>query len=162
MTTTKTSLAFLIKGRKFDWVNENITVKNFPPQEVSTDFKLYHFGRYISSEAAIEEMKKDGYKPANIYELLLWPDWNGKDWVVALGSVCKVDGNRYVACLLGDDSGRRLYLLWFDGDWGGSYRCLAVRNSDTATLGASPSETLTLDSAIKMVKEAGYQVSKLL
>lgn len=152
MPTTKTSLALLIKDRKFDWADSDITVENFPSQEVSTDFKLYHFDRHISSESAIEKMKKDGYKPANIYELLLLPDWNGKDWVVALGSVCKVHGHRDVAYLYGGDSKRRLNLAWFDGVWHGYCRFLAVRNSDTATLGASPSETLPLELIINGIK----------
>lgn len=152
MTTTKTSLALLIKDRKFDYVDSDITVKNFPPQEVSTDFKLYHFGRTVSSEAAIKEMKKDGYKPANIYELLLWPDWNGKDWVTALGSVCEVNGRRSVACLSRVGSERFLDLSWFVVDWGGDCRFLAVRNSDSVTLGALPSETLPSELIINGIK----------
>lgn len=154
MPTTKTSLALLIKGHKFDYVNSDITVENFPSQEVSTDFELYHFDRYISSEAAIEEMKKDGYKPANIYELLLWPDWNGKDWVVALGSVCGVGGDRLVACLDGVDSERYLDLGWFGGVCDGGCRFLATKqlSLDTAMLGASPSETLPLELIINGIK----------
>lgn len=154
MPTTKTSLALLIKGHKFDYVNSDITVENFPSQEVSTDFKIYHFDKYISSEDVIEEMKKDGYKPANIYELLLLPDWNGKDWVVALGSVCKVHGHRDVAYLYGGDSKRYLNLAWFDGVWHGYCRFLATKqlSLDTAMLGASPSETLPLELIINGIK----------
>src|ERR1700744_2019666 len=128
MTKTIT-LKSLIKSKKFDWANPNITEDTFPLTPIrSSDYKLYHFDRYISSEDAIKEMEKEGYVPANIHELLLWKDWNDKDWVVALGSVGKVDGNRLVPCLDGSGSGRGLYLYRFGDVWSSSYRLLAVRN----------------------------------
>lgn len=130
------SLKELIKSKKFDWVNSDITKEKFPPQEISTDFKLFHFDRFLSSKDAIKEMYQEGYRPANIYELLTWKDWNNKDWVVALSSVAEVSGRRSVACLDGSGSGRGLGLGWFNAGWDGSYRFLAVRN-----LNLKPSES---------------------
>ena len=72
-------------------------------------------------------MEKVGYSPATIYELLSWKKWNGRDLVVAFGSVVKVGGNRYVACLYRNDSERRLDLVWFVSDWDAVCRFLAVR-----------------------------------
>jgi len=162
MTTTKIpKLSALIESRKFDWVNFDIKDGLFEkPKEIGTDFKLYHFGRYISSEDAIKGMQKDGYEPANAWELLSWEDWNEKDLVVALGSVAKVDGGRRVPYLGGDDSERYLNLRWFVSDWVAHCRFLAVRNSSlgTSESGTGPSDTLAL--AIETVKKAGYVIYK--
>lgn len=152
---TKLNLKKLIKEKNFDYVNSDITDALFPePEDISEAYKLFHFDRYISSKGAIEEMKKDGYRPTNIYELLLWKEWNEKDLVVALGSVGKVDGSRRVPCLSRGGSRRNLYLYWFDGGWDAGDRFLAVRNSVSGAsepaLGSL--ETLTLENAIKCNK----------
>lgn len=166
MKTSTKSLKKLIEAKKFSWVNSNITEANFPPQKIrSTDYNLYHFDRYISSEEVIKEMEKDGYAPANIYELLEWEGWNDKDWVVALASVCRVSGDRRVPCLSRFDSERDLSLVYWDDGWDGFCRFLAVRNS---SLGASDTqkeflgnlESLTLSRAIELVKKEGYVIYK--
>lgn len=158
-------LSSLIKTKKLDWVNPNIKDNLFEiPNEICNDFKLYHFDRNISSEDVIKEITKDGFRPANSWELLLWPSWNDNNWVIALGSVARVDGVRGAPFLSGDGSGRGLYLGWFGSGWGASCRFLAVRNSpsESSSLGSGSLDTLNLDAAIKIVKEAGYQVSKIL
>lgn len=155
----------LIKG--FDYVNPNITVENFPvPEEIGTDFKLFHFDRYISSDNAIKEMEKEGYKPARLYELLTWKDWNDKDWIVALGSVCEVDGDRRVPCLSRYDSERRLSLDWWGGDWYAFCRFLAVRNG-SRKLGSSESPSTSvslalghLDAALEIITKAKKLLEK--
>lgn len=150
----------LIKEKKFDWVNDNITAEKFPaPKKLRTDYKLYHFDRYISSESAIKEMEKEGYSPANFYELLSWKDWNNADWVVALGSVARVRGDRRVPCLGRIGASRELYLGWFDFVWYANFRFLAVRSvSGVSETALSPSDSLSL--AIEQVKKAGYKVIK--
>ena len=55
-------------------------------------------------------MAKDGYHPATAWDLLTWKEWNGTDFVAALGSVGKVGGGLSVPYLLGYGSGRNLYL----------------------------------------------------
>ena len=142
VTKTKTlSLKDLIKKCKFNWVNPDITEQNFPPEDIrSEDFKLYNFGRSISSEDAVSEMQKDGYSPANLYELLSWKDWNSKDFVVGLGSSAMLRGCRRVPCL-GDWGVRELCLAWWHGEWLDVFRFLAVR---TSSLGAKPSDTVAL------------------
>ena len=134
MTKTKIpTLKSLLDSHKFDWVNNDITDKLFPPpQSLRTDFKLYHFNRYISSEDAVAEMAKDGYAPANVYELLSWKNWNDKDCVVALGSVGEVGGGRIVPCL--GEGGLRRYLVLYRWSvvWHSRDRFLAVRNLQEA------------------------------
>ncbi len=129
------SLRELITLGNYDWVNENITEKNFPREgsgKVSLKAELLHFGRNISSENVITEMKKLGYRPATIWELLAFgtqnPELQRQFPIVALGSICVLSGYRLVPLLHGGGSGRFLGLRWFDGGWGGSCRFLVVRN----------------------------------
>jgi hypothetical protein len=139
------SLTELIEKGKFRFVNSNITPDNFPVEPIrSEEYKVFHFDRYISSEEALKEIEGAGYLPANIYELLSWTEWNGKDWVIALGSSCVLDGRRHVPGLRGFGSGRGLGLDWWRGGWGGGYRFLAVRNS-TVSLGSKTEELKHLD-----------------
>jgi len=50
------------------------------------------------------------------------------DGVPAQGSVAKVNGNRNVPYLNRNDRERNLNLNWWDNDWNGNYRFLAVRH----------------------------------
>ncbi len=136
-TTTKVvlTLTSLIEVGKYDWVNSDITEARFPMPEnftLGAEPKLYHLNRNISSEKAIEEMAKDGFRPATIWDLLDFgaknPELQRQFPIVALGSVCRVSVRRFVACLGRDDSGRSLNLDWYGRGWGGGGRFLAVRN----------------------------------
>ena len=74
-----------------------------------SEVEIFHFGKKMTSEEVIAELDKKGYEPASIYELLEYAekDWNGKDLVVALGSVWRdLRGHRRVPDLDGG-SGRR-------------------------------------------------------
>ncbi len=139
----------LIKKWKFNYVNSSINDKLFlPPEEVSDniEYKLFSFNKIISSEEVIKEIKKEGFNPANIYELLLWKNWNNNDWVIALGSVTEVYGDRGVPYLDGHDSERRLSLSWFGDGWNAHYRFLGVRNLSSDTKKLKSSDTLSLES----------------
>lgn len=147
--------------KHLDWVDPDIE-KHFTLDPIrSSEYKLYHFDRYISSKDALKEME-NGYAPATLHELLAWKGWNEKDFVVALGSVCEVDCDRCVPHLDRGIYSRHLGLGWFDGGWRGGARFLAVRLYDAPKLGPSPSESSALESAIAIVKKAGYQVSKII
>lgn len=124
----------LISPYDFSYVNSNITEENFPDIGCANleDAKVYDFGKYVSSEYAISEMEKDGYRPANLRELLIWmpTNWNGKDWVVALGQSWRgPSGNRYVPCLRDWVGERSLFLCYLEYGWSASYRFLAFRKS---------------------------------
>lgn len=167
-TKNKKSTVSLINSRKFDWVDPSITDESFPPEEArSDDYRTFHFDGLISSEAAVNDMKREGYSPANITELLLWEGWDGKDSIAALGSVGWVDGNRNVPCLRRVGSKRRLFGFWFGRRWPPDYRFLAVRNPPLKPLEPdnkklAPLDTLNLESAIKTVKDAGYVIHKVI
>lgn len=128
------TLEQMIAAGKYDWSNSDITAKRFPltgTGKVAFEPKLFHFDRSISSEDAIKEMEKEGFRPAKIEELLaygaLLPEEQRKYPIIALGSVAEIDGSRGVACLHRVGSERSLGLRWFDGDWDGCYRFLGVR-----------------------------------
>lgn len=132
------TLQEMINAGNYGWTNSNITEKNFPislemtGKKVEVSAKLFHFNREISSEDAISEMDKAGYRPATLAEILALgeaqPKLQRQFPIIALGSVWRrADGNRDVPSLNVDGSGRRLYLDWFDGDWSADCRFLAVR-----------------------------------
>lgn len=127
-----------IAAGKYDWKNSDITAKNFPislemiGKKVEVSAKLFHFNRGISSDDAISEMDKDGYRPATSMELLAlgyqYPELQRQFPIVALGSVWHdADLSRCMSCLLVGGSGRGLDLGWFGSGWDARYRFLGVR-----------------------------------
>ena len=75
-------------------------------------------------------MEKEGFRPATTRELLRWAikNWNGKDWVVALGQTWLGSNDcRGVSALLFVGGRRQLFLYWFSSGWLDGYRFLAVR-----------------------------------
>ena len=163
MTKTKIQpIMKLIKNQKFDWVNSNIREGLFEtPKEVSGDFKLFHFDKRLSSEDAIKEMEKEGYSPANAWELLNWKDWNNKDFVVALGSVGEVDGSRHVPVLGRDDSKRCLHLIWWVSGWDACCRFLGVRNSELKTSDTGKIYSVTLGHLESRVSEMERKLAEI-
>ena len=127
------TLKEMIIAGNYDWINGDIKEKNFPlPTEllgkkITASNKLFHFNRSISSENAISEMNKAGYRPATLAELLAlgeaYPEQQKEFPIVALGSIwCRtVPGFGFV------DFERRLGLAWFGIGWEYNYRFLAVR-----------------------------------
>ncbi|MDP3999550.1 MAG: hypothetical protein Q8P76_03085 [bacterium] len=129
------SLSDTIKACEFDRINSDITEKHFPINKRpngEVDTKMFHFNRPITSGQAIQEMDKEGYRPAELPELLAYaknnPDEQRKYPIVALGSVWRFfDGGRDVPFLFGVGDKRGLYLLWCGREWDEDSRFLAVR-----------------------------------
>lgn len=109
-----------VTAGRYDWSNNDITSAHFPTKRTGTvksGIKLFHFNRNISSEEAIQEMDKEGYRPAEACELLDFgkkhPDVQREFPIVALGSVWRrLRGRRFVVCL-GRDVALRLADLSF-------------------------------------------------
>jgi hypothetical protein len=134
ITQVKSLLVDMIARGKYDWVNSGVTEGNFPVPEgfiLGSEPKIFHFNCYLSSEAVIAEMNKDGYRPAMIWDLLDYGAKNPKEQrkypIVALGSVAAVDDRRFVACLGRGVSSLELGLDDFGAGWDDGCRFLAVR-----------------------------------
>lgn len=128
------SLEQMIAAGKYDWSYSEITAKRFPLKgigKVELEPKLFYFGREMSSDDVIAEMDKEGFRPCTIEELLAigeqHPELQRKFPLVALGSVSEINGDRDVAYLHSDGSGRYPNLVWFDGGWDDFDRFPAVR-----------------------------------
>lgn len=146
----------LIKAAKFDWVSDSI--KKFPYiQPRKGDTKVFQFDSYVTSEEAVRKMQKEGYEPATLSELLIFAEkeWNSSDWIIALGSVAELGGDRNVPCLGRYGAKRGLNLTWWDSRWDDSCRFLAVRNNTLDLKTQSlPSDTLILEARIAKLEEA--------
>lgn len=129
------SLKEMISAGHYDGgVNSDITAERFPivgSGSEMVEFKLVDFGRNVESDEAAADLSKGGWHAADIAEGLAFgaafPAAQLKNPIPLLGSVAKVWGYRYVACLYRVDSKRFLYLFrWGDG-WFAYYRFLAAR-----------------------------------
>ena len=139
----------LVQECGFDWNNNgDINSKNFPTKRTGqhkVETKIYHFGKSMTSEEVFAEMEKDGFRPAELHELLTYrkknPDEQIRCPVVELNSVWGRWGDRRFAVRLdGASFGRArdrfnyheeryLILSDFDNEWGEYDRFLAVRES---------------------------------
>src|SRR6266481_9381391 len=160
----KTKPKKLLNPDSFYYVNENIE-KLFKPEPIRGKIELKHFDRYITSDEVIEELKKDGCVPANATELFDWYEQNkdsgiGKyQGIVALGSQAVFDGRRLVCYVWWNDSERSARLPWFDSDWiAGCWFAFVRESTKSSDTENSSLSNLDLERAIKVVKEAGYQV----
>jgi hypothetical protein len=130
------SLSDCIALGKYDWVNDHINEKNFPTKtkrDYEVEYRIFHLNKYISSESAIAEMEKEGFKPGNILELLKFgdnqPELQRQFPIVALGSVWRnANDGRIVPVLDYVGGKRKLDLYRFGHDWLDRYRFLGVRN----------------------------------
>ena len=133
------SLAQMIAAGKYDSVNSDITEKNFPvakvptglPTKVDLKLELVHLNRTISSNDAVQELKKQGLRPATLPELLAfgatYPEEQRKYPIVTHSSVWRRwSCYRDVPCLFSGDGGRNLGLYSFEIDWSAGHRFLAV------------------------------------
>lgn len=94
------------------------------------------FERDTTSEDAIAEMDKLGYRPATHLEAYAFakasPDLQRRFWIVALGSSAVFGDFQYVAVLHSDSGRRVLGCDWFGLEWGSGGRFLFVRHSTKA------------------------------
>lgn len=156
----------LIKELKFDYVNPDITDKNFPdqPRKGFGPTELMKIDREMTTQEILDQMKKDGYELANSYELLEWAksNWNGKDWVVGLGSQwIDASGCPRALGFWGHAGGRGLHLLYcsLDSSWG--RHCLFARRRYLGNLDSKTSLD-SLQLRILALEEFNKKVEKVL
>jgi hypothetical protein len=125
----------LVNAGKYDWSNSDINAKNFPSDRkdaAEVAIELVHFGRSMESDEVLEELDKQGLRPATLAELLAfgvkYPEKQREFPIVALGSVWRGrNGFRSVACLCGYTDARSLSLRWLGSLWSADFRFAAVR-----------------------------------
>lgn len=164
----KSTLQTLIEKHKTYYVNPDLTEANFPvPKKIETKGGvLVTIDRTMTSQEALDLIKSKGLRPANLYELLKWKglkDMKRSSWVVALGQTCiDADGHRRVPDVDCDSDGDFHWGLgsfghvWSDDD---AFFCFCDESLAPQNL-SQPSSSLTLENAIKKVKEAGYRITK--
>ena len=126
----------LLKEGKYDWVNSNITDKNFPTDktgEEENEIHLVHLDRlFDNGDLVIEELDKLGYKPANPAQLLALgikhPDLQRQFPIAALGQHWfDSDVRRHVVYLDGSFGDRDASLDWLEDRWRDDWRFAVVR-----------------------------------
>jgi hypothetical protein len=125
----------MIAAGKYSYVNENITVANFPITDtgkVETEIILVDFGRDIESDDAEKELATMGLEPAGIEHATAfgekYPDVQREYPIVFLGSVWSgSDGDPHVPFLGCWSDLRELCLDCRSDEWARDYRFAAVR-----------------------------------
>ena len=158
--------------KKYDNIyyrNSDLTEANFPVPKViqKEGWKLIKMKKSFSSQEALDEIKKRGCRPANLYELLEWAKDNQEEsqWVLAFGQTLTdgVGHHRVPFVYRGSVGYFEFRLGHFEYDWRGGRCLLCFCDESTQTLSTSEiqtSDSLTLESAIKICKEAGLTVTK--
>ena len=124
-----------IKRGNYDWINPYINSENFPPKgkgTVEVEVELVHFDRYITTNVAVNNLRKMGYRPAGLRELLALgeqsPDIHKEFPVVALGSIWQdANGDPNIPCIYRSGKARNLRLVGYGGGWYARWRFAAVR-----------------------------------
>lgn len=172
-TKTKQNIEDIIAQSNYYYVNSDLTSQNFHiPDTIQTEnWKIITMPKSsFSSQEALDEIKRQGCRPAHVYELAIWANNHREElskntWCLALGQVVFLDGYYRVPSVDRDsDGGFEFNLGYFEDGWSDDCVLLAfcdTQSFDTLNTGKDV-DSLTLDSAIALVKEAGYQVSKIM
>jgi hypothetical protein len=114
-----------IAAGDYQAVNADITSKNFLSErkgQAEVNVVLVRFEHRMKSEDVVQELEKEGLRPAELPEFLAfgarYPDVQRKFSVAGLGSVWQDrKGYRNVPCLYEASEGRYLDLHWWDDGW---------------------------------------------
>ena len=147
----KETLKQLIEKCKFFWVNSDITDENFPkPDKIETkNWKIIRMDKRFTSQEALDEIKKQGCRPANCWELAKFildykEEAKNNEYLVAFGQQwVDSDGRHRVPGVYRYSDGVFLFDLGLFGcDWGGDdcLLCFCDSSSDTQTLDNSSLE----------------------
>lgn len=157
-------------NKHFDWVYSWITVEHCPlkPQTEEKEIELINFGKYVTTENALNKFDEMGYEaaPSNY---LLSLGIEHPEVIKEKGLVVSLDESNLLPSEDGDlcflsldwDGKRDLRLTTQEGEWGDFWWFAVVRKSlHSETVNPDSLKNLTLDSAIKLVKENGYRIFK--
>jgi len=121
----------------YDFQNAVIHFDDFPTpvvlvgKKIEIKARLFHFDQDVSSEDAIKQLNKKGYRLASSFELLTvgkkYPDWQCYFPIIAFGSIWR-DTTDFTTTYLDCEHGKRW--LTIDGcnnNWSKYSRFLAIR-----------------------------------
>ncbi len=128
------TLPQMIAEGKFNWINGDIISERFPIKGSGMTrykFKIFEPKCNISSEDAVEMMRKDGF-PAVRHEAGLafareFPNEQLKRPIALLGSSAKWYNENNVICLLKGDTGRHLHLRYWRLLWSARWGFLGAQ-----------------------------------
>lgn len=139
------SIKELVERGHYGWVNKDINDRNFKTNRTGQAMmtaKLFRLSSQMKAEDIIVVMKKEGFRSAELHELLFFgiqnPEEQKRYSIMGLGSVwvdVEGSGGRYAACLSGDGldgdsvNSRGVVLHIPDGFLGTGYRYLGVSMS---------------------------------
>lgn len=127
-----------IMAGRYDYVNRNVTEGNFPSgrtekgkRKKKVAFSFFHPDKEVESDEALEQIERDGCRPATLKELLSFgqakPELQRQFPIIALGSIwVSPDGGRSVVGLWGDSKERRLTISYFVRRWSRRHRFLGI------------------------------------
>jgi len=151
------SLHQMIAAGRYDWINGDVTSERFAVVGegiVQFAWKVFHFDCDMLSEKAIGAIRSadvtNPWRPARIEHLLAFGAKHREEQrrfpILALASVARVHGVRYVPCLSRDGCARRhLSLPWWHSGWNRSCRFLATRKLPSAALGRGKPQSASMD-----------------
>ena len=127
----------LVRAGKYDWSHIDISSELFSTKRkgiADIKIELIHFQSKKNTKQVLQELRKNGLRPADIIEILTfgakYPKEQVKYPIVARGSMwigsC---GGHFVPCLRTGSKGRYVDLYWFGGIWDTYYRFAVVRDS---------------------------------
>lgn len=130
----------LVKAGKYDWSHIDISSEFFSTKRkgvANIAIELMHFSSRKSTKQVLQEIHKNGFRPADIKEILtfsvIYPKEQIKYPIVARGSMWVGScGGHFVPCLRAGSQGRYVDLYWFGGIWDTYHRFAVVRDSKPA------------------------------
>jgi len=131
------TIAKLVKAGKYDWVNEQITDRNFPAGDradtENVELCLVHFNRLIDNgDEVVHALDEMGLKPATPAHLLALgaahKNLQRQFPIAALGQSWGDPGGSHGVVVLGEYvGGRDVHLYWIEYRWYEYWRFLAIR-----------------------------------
>lgn len=118
----------IIKKSKWYYVNSDLTSENFPNPDLieTTGAKIIKMDKPFSSQEALDEIKRQGCRPANAWELAKWANEHREEmdketWILAFGQTwTDSDGYHRVPIVNRDSVGDfKFYLGCFEIPWYG-------------------------------------------
>lgn len=169
----KTTLKKLLEKKDWYYINNDITDQNFPlPEKIETkNWKIITLDKAMTSNEILAEIKKQGCRPANCWELLMWANNHREEvpkgkWYIGLGQLWYDGGHRRVPYVRAHSGGDFEFVLGYFEDGWDDDDCLLcfcdekIKPLDTLTPG-NDSDYLTLSEQIRFLEQRVKKLESL-